>query len=102
MDLNSNNEILFRINVSLCNPKGDGWTKIDGLLKCISVSEYGVWGVNSKDEIFYRNGLNFFFNHKGNSWTKIEGGLKNISVGYFGLYGVNSKDEIFTKDNGLE
>ena len=52
MDLYSNNEIWLRNNVSLCNPKGDGWTKIDGLLKCISVSEYGVWGVNSKDEIW--------------------------------------------------
>ena len=87
--------------MSLSNPKGDGWTKIDGLLKCISVSEYGVWGVNSKDEIFYRNGLNNF-DHKGNSWTKIEGRMKNISVGYFGLYGVNSKDDIFTKDIRLE
>ena len=46
--------------MSLSNPYSDGWKKIDELLKCISVSEYGVWSVNSKDEIFYRNGLNFF------------------------------------------
>lgn len=67
----------------------------------ISVSDYGVWGVNSNDEIFYRKGLSEF-NHKGTEWVKIEGLLKHISVGYYGLYGVNMNDEIFTKDNKLE
>ena len=89
-------EIWYRNNVTKENPKGNGWTKVDGLLKMISVSEYGVWGVNSSDEIWYRKGLNEF-NKIGTGWFKIEGRLKNISVGYYGLYGVNANNEIFTK-----
>ena len=61
----------------MSNPKGDGWTKIDGLLKNKSVNDNGVWGVNSKDEIYYKKGANEFY-HKGTGWIKIEGSLKHI------------------------
>lgn len=38
-------------------PIGIGWTQIPGGLKQISVGAFGVWGVNSGDQIWFRNGI---------------------------------------------
>jgi uncharacterized protein YjbJ (UPF0337 family) len=51
-----------------------------------------VWGVNSNDDIYTREGVN-------GSWRQIEGKLKNISVGQDGrVWGVNSNDDIYTRE----
>ena len=78
------------------NPIGDGWIKIDGKLKQISSGEYGVWGVNANDEIFYRKGVNNY-NLKGDIWEKVSGGLKYIENGIYGIWGVNCNDEIWIR-----
>ena len=39
------------------NPTGGKWIKVDGLLKMIYVWEYGLYGINSNDEIFFIEGL---------------------------------------------
>ncbi|CAB4424458.1 unnamed protein product [Rhizophagus irregularis] len=67
------------------------WMRIDGFLKQISVGdENNVWGVNSKDEVFYR---------RNNIWVQAPGNLSQVSVGADGTcWGVNANHEIFRWD----
>jgi Tectonin domain/Astacin (Peptidase family M12A) len=67
------------------------WDQVPGSLKQISVGNASsVWGVNSDDEIYRRD---------GNSWTQVPGSLKQISVGNASsVWGVNSDDEIYRRD----
>lgn len=69
------------------------WQHIPGKLKQISVGADGrVWGVNSADDIWTRDGVN-------GTWVQIDGKLKHISVGFDGrVWGVNSADDIWTRD----
>ena len=59
----------------------------------ISVGKYGIWGVNSSDEIWYREGV-LDKNKPGTRLTKIDGLLKYLSLGHCGVWGVNSSNEI--------
>ena len=67
------------------------WKKYPGLLKQVDVGPYGVWGVNSQDDIWRKTST---------SWQRIPGALKDISVGKSSVWGVNSNDEIFRKSGG--
>ena len=51
-------------------PDSSSLKQIDGSLKQISSGYLGIWGVNSKDEIFYRNGISSK-NAQGDNWHKI-------------------------------
>lgn len=76
-----------------------GWTLIPGGLKQVSVGwkPTMVWGVNSRDDIYYREG-------KDGSWQHIGGKLVHISVngrkGEF-VWGVNRNDDIYFRE-GLQ
>ncbi|MCI4667273.1 MAG: M12 family metallopeptidase, partial [Bacteroidia bacterium] len=65
------------------------WNRKEGGLKQICSSNSGtIWGVNKKNEIFYRK--------DGIGWVKIKGNLKYISIGQDDeVWGVNSKNEIY-------
>jgi hypothetical protein len=41
----------FRESIVFDNKNGKLWILIDGLLKHISIGEYGIWEVNSNNEI---------------------------------------------------
>lgn len=75
------------------------WTKVPGKLKQISVGDFGIWGVNSSNEIWFRNGISKE-NSIGTDWNRIDGLLKQIAVGCYGVWGVNSYDEIWFR-NGI-
>ena len=75
--------------------------KIPGLLKQLCISNIGLQGVNEYDEIFYREGIDFY-NKEGNSWIKLDGQLKHISCGKYGVWGVNQNDEIWYRNNATE
>ena len=72
---------------------GSNWTKVDGLLKYVSVASDGtVWGVNKHDHIYRRS---------GNGWTRIQGALKQVSVGKNGkVWGVNASNHIYRWNGG--
>lgn len=58
------------------------------------LSKNVLWGVNSKDEIYWSK-------DDGKSWHKVSGSLKQISVGEGIVWGVNSKDNIYwSRDEG--
>ena len=65
------------------------WKPINGKLTQVSVgNKKTVWGVNSSDNIYRRD---------GNKWTQIKGKLKQISVRNGVIFGVNNKNNIFWK-----
>ena len=51
-----------------------------GLLKRVDVGPFGVWGVNSQDQIYKKT---------PNSWQRIQGVLRDISVGQNSVWGTN-------------
>ena len=65
--------------------------EVSGRLKQIDVGPYGVWGVNSRDDIYQRRGAR---------WTRVSGKLKDISVGRNSAWGVNSRNDIFRRIGG--
>ena len=60
-----------------------GWTQISGNLTQVSVSGDGshVWGVNTNDNIYYRNGKDGDAEESSShKWTLISGKLTQVSV----------------------
>ena len=53
-----------------------------------------VWGVNRRNQIFYRAGVTRR-NPIGRRWLHIRGRLSYISVGCAGVYGVNKRHQIW-------
>ncbi|XP_022093394.1 lectin L6-like [Acanthaster planci] len=79
-----------------CRLATTSWTRINGGLKHVSVGNSGVWGVNHKNQIYY----------KGNSygeeesatcevWVGVSGALKQLDVGKNVVWGVNVHDYIY-------
>ena len=58
--VNSNDQIFCRTGITDANLDGSGWTALDGSLKYISCGEYGHWGVNKDNQIFFREGISAF------------------------------------------
>ena len=90
------NIIIFFIKKNMSTPDFSTLKQVDGSLMQISSGYSGIWGVNSKNEIFYRNGISSKKN-EGIDWLQIDGALKDISSGEYGVWGVNSNDEIFCR-----
>ena len=51
---------------------GNGWSRISGALKHVTVGKAGVWGVNGGRNIYYREGVTLS-NPSGSSWRHIPG-----------------------------
>ena len=66
------------------------WEKIDGKLKYISVGKDGwIWGCNSSNEIFRREG-------KEGKWELVPGSLKQLEVRHNGeVWGISFNDDIY-------
>ena len=56
---------------SNCEPRGYDWEQVAGQLKQISAGYSGVWGVNDKDNIYYRNGTFGDTGDIGNDWIQV-------------------------------
>ena len=50
----------------------NGWSRVGGALKHVTVGEAGVWGVNRNRNIYFRNGVTLS-NPRGSSWRGIPG-----------------------------
>ena len=55
--VNPLNQIWCRVGITWNNPQGKGWRRLPGKLKYVSVGEFGPWGVNKFDNIFFRYGV---------------------------------------------
>merc|ERR1719347_2321249 len=63
------------------------WKQYPGRLKQVDVGPYGVFGVNSQDQIYEKT---------TNSWKQLPGALMDISVGQSSVWGVNSEYTVFS------
>ncbi|XP_073457365.1 fish-egg lectin-like [Aquarana catesbeiana] len=74
------------------------WTPLEGSLKYYSCGPLGCWGVNSNDNIYFRQSVSPTA-CQGSQWQLIEGALKMIEVGTDGsVYGVNSAGNVYRRD----
>ncbi|KAL8584532.1 hypothetical protein ACOMHN_016852 [Nucella lapillus] len=72
------------------------WTKIDGLLRSISIGEGGMWGVNKADMVFYRKGTYHKPNSMGTGWLNIHGlKMAHVSVGKDVVWGVARNGDVY-------
>ena len=71
------------------------WEKVDGSLKQISVAKDGsIWGVNSNDDVFYRN---------GSTWGNIPGKFQSVSVAADGtVMGIASFNNFYKYNHTLK
>ena len=95
--MNSDDDIFKRTGISDQNKLGNDWQHIEGKLKCVSVGQGGVWGVNSNDDIYYRTGTFNNQRSEGSGWTNVPGKLKQLSVGVKTVWGVSSDDDIYAR-----
>ena len=70
------------------------WTQVGGKLKWISSGKNIVVGVNSADDIFYRDGITST-NQIGTRWVKIGGKLSQIDTFNDKVWGANSAQYVY-------
>ena len=66
-----------------------------GALKQVEIGEFGVFGVDVEDNIFYRVGTHNNPHTAGTSWQKLDGKLDYISSGPSTAWGVNDGGSIY-------
>ena len=52
--VNRHHQIWCRTGISWKRPQGSGWHRVPGGLKYVSVGQFGAWGVNRKNQIYFR------------------------------------------------
>ncbi|XP_041427584.1 fish-egg lectin [Xenopus laevis] len=73
------------------------YVQIDGKLKHYACGPFGCWGVNSANEIYYRNQVTPNACH-GTSWTRVDGSLIMVEVGTDGsVFGVNADGSVYKR-----
>ncbi|XP_071804386.1 uncharacterized protein [Asterias amurensis] len=76
---------------------GSHWSQISGrLLKYISSSDM-IYGVNSVDEIVYRQGVSSF-TPKGAGWQVVPGSLKQVESLSHVVWGIDAQLMVFVKE----
>lgn len=74
------------------------FTPLDGALKYYSCGLFGCWGVNSAENIFYREAVSPNA-CQGSQWQQVAGSLSMVEVATDGsVYGVNSVGNVFRRD----
>lgn len=76
---------------------GTGWQSVPGELTQISAGRPGVWGVNSNDDVFYREGTYGDSSVVGCRWTYVQGKLVYVTSGSTGVIGVNRQNQIYRR-----
>jgi len=91
-------EVFVRIGVTAQEPKGKDWTKMEGIMKIVSVGPTGVvWAVDSGHTVWRRLGAKAS-NALGTKWQSVTGRLQHISVGHSGVWGVSPSHEVMYRD----
>ena len=55
--VNSVDQVFCRTGITDATLEGSSWIALDGSLKYISCGEYGHWGVNKDNLVFFREGI---------------------------------------------
>lgn len=76
---------------------GKKWTRVPGKLKYISCGEYGIWGVNKENEVYFREGVTRS-NPSGLKWRRVGGRLRQIEAGKDGqVWGVGTSGRVYVR-----
>eukprot|EP01106_Pelomyxa_sp_JSP_P016287 TRINITY_DN599_c0_g1_i6.p2 TRINITY_DN599_c0_g1~~TRINITY_DN599_c0_g1_i6.p2 ORF type:complete len:167 (-),score=62.03 TRINITY_DN599_c0_g1_i6:158-658(-) len=94
--VNAQDDIYIRTGTCATNRLGTAWHHVDGKLKWVAIGKHFAVGVNAKDEIYRRNGVDHEKCPFGMGWEKMPGSLKQVHVNHEGhLWGVNLHDDIY-------
>jgi len=75
---------------------GSGWKCIAGSLSKISVGPAGVWGLDAKNQVLFRDGTQDDPDDAdGSGWTPIDGKFIQISVGSGIVWGLGANTDFF-------
>jgi hypothetical protein len=76
--------------------------RVSGKLKYISCGEYGHWGVNKANLIYFREGVSRS-NPVGTKWRRIPGKLTQLEAGQYGqVWGVNKRGWVYVRTGVTE
>ncbi|XP_023339608.1 tectonin beta-propeller repeat-containing protein 1 [Eurytemora carolleeae] len=80
--VDKSDRVWWRKGAKIDSPTGSTWKHISGNLAKISVGSFGVWGLDSKNEVYFRDGTAGDADEtEGSSWTMVEGKFIDICVG---------------------
>ena len=98
--VNSAHNIFYRVaTYGDADTAGTGWTDVPGKLQWIGSGTDHVVGVNSANDIFYREGMTAD-NPTGTGWVKVPVKLMQIDVNRNEVVGTNSGHSIYRSPVG--
>merc|ERR1719215_2234640 len=94
--VNKGDKIWYRKGSKLDSPMGSTWKAVAGSLKHVSIGPLGVWGIDAKNEVYFREGT---FGDpedcEGKEWLKIEGKFIDLCVGTTTVWALGSNRDIY-------
>ena len=78
------------------SPTGSGWKCIAGSLSKVSVGPAGVWGLDSKNQVLFRDGTQEDLDDTdGSGWTALDGKFIGLAVGEGIVWGLGANRDFF-------
>ena len=94
--MSSVSRIWWRKGAKTDSPTGSGWKSIAGALTRIAVGPCGVWGLDSKNEVFFRDGTaGDPDDSEGSGWSIVDGKFICLAVGDGTVWGLGANREFF-------
>ncbi|XP_073511452.1 fish-egg lectin-like [Phyllobates terribilis] len=95
---NQNNVFCLRQSCTTSKASLVTFTQLDGSLDYYSCGLFGCWGVNSNNDIFFRQNVSPDV-CQGSQWQQVDGKLVQLEVGTDGsVFGVNDVGTAFVRD----
>ncbi|KAM9299465.1 fish-egg lectin-like [Gastrophryne carolinensis] len=92
------NIFCLRQSCTMLNASTVTFSSIEGGLKYYSCGRWGCWGVNNRNEIFYRQNVNPKA-CKGSQWQQVEGKLTMVEVATDGsVYGISPDGDVLKRE----
>ncbi len=88
-------KVFCRVGITKANPTGTKWQRIAGRMKYISCFNYGCWGVNKYNSVYFTSQTNGW----STTWMKIGcDHMVKIEAGPNDqVWGLNANNELFTR-----
>jgi len=88
--------IWWRKGAKTDSPTGSAWKAVSGSLKSVCAGLSGVWGLDNKNQVWFRDGLaDDPDDNEGNGWTLVDGKFINLAVSDGVVWALGSSREIF-------
>ena len=88
--------IWWRKGAKTQSATGSGWKCIAGSLAKIAAGPSGVWGLDTKNQVFFRDGTaDDPDDVEGSGWTIVDGKFIGLAVGDGVVWGLGANREFF-------